>query len=204
MRVGVRDFSLYKRPRKCGRPVYYARFHNDDGSWTAGCSAGQTVRSLAEGWATAEVRRLQAEVQEGEQAPPADTDFAAFADRDFFSYEPRPARWRRSPSGWATAPRPPSARRSRGRSGWPPAHTAAAVCRWKQVPEERGRIDCKHTHALRIYHVSCSARTFDGELRFLETRQRAQSSGLAGATPAGEVATDSTVKFRSQIRFKTP
>jgi hypothetical protein len=32
MRVGVRDFSLYLRPRRKGRPVYHARFHNDDGS----------------------------------------------------------------------------------------------------------------------------------------------------------------------------
>ncbi len=104
MRVGVRDFSLYKRPRKCGRPVYYARFHNDDGSWTAGCSTGQTVRSLAEGWATAEVRRRQAEVQEGEQAPPADTAFAAFAGKDFFSYEGRWALDKRA-SGKRLSPR---------------------------------------------------------------------------------------------------
>jgi len=104
MRVGVRDFSLYKRPRKGGRPVYYARFHNDDGSWTAGCSTGQTVRSLAEGWATAEVRRRQAEVQEGEQAPPADTGFAAFASKDFFSYEGRWALDKRA-SGKRLSPR---------------------------------------------------------------------------------------------------
>lgn len=104
MRVGVRDFSLYKRPRKGGRPVYYARFHNDDGSWTAGCSTGQTVRSLAEGWATAEVRRRQAEVQEGEQAPPADTAFATFAGKDFFSYEGRWALDKRA-SGKRLSPR---------------------------------------------------------------------------------------------------
>jgi hypothetical protein len=28
MRVGARDFSLYLRPRRKGRPVYYARFPN--------------------------------------------------------------------------------------------------------------------------------------------------------------------------------
>ena len=104
MRVGVRDFSLYKRPRKGGRPVYYARLHNDDGSWTTGCSTGQTVRSLAEGWAAAEVRRRQADVQEGEQAPPADTAFAAFAGKDFFGYEGRWALDKRA-SGKRLSPR---------------------------------------------------------------------------------------------------
>ena len=104
MRVGVRDFSLYKRPRKCGRPVYYARFHNDDDSWTAGCSTGQTVRSLAEGWATEEVRRRQAEVPQGGQAPLTDTAFAAFAGKDFFSYEGRWALDKRA-SGKRLSPR---------------------------------------------------------------------------------------------------
>lgn len=86
MRVGVRDFSLYLRPRRKGRPVYYARFHNDDGSWTAGCSTAQTVRSLAEGWATAEVRRRHDETEQGQQEHQADIDLAEFAGEDFFSY----------------------------------------------------------------------------------------------------------------------
>ena len=103
MRVGVRDFSLYKRPRKGGRPVYYARFRNDDGSWTAGCSTGQTVRSLAEGWATAEVKRRQDEAEHGEPAK-IDITLAAFAGRDFFSYEGRWALDKRA-SGKRLSPR---------------------------------------------------------------------------------------------------
>jgi len=80
MRVGVRDFPLYRRPRKDGRPVYYARFHNNHGNWTAGCSTGQTVRSLAEGWATEEVRRRQNEADQGKPAI-IDITFAEFAGK---------------------------------------------------------------------------------------------------------------------------
>ena len=90
MRVGVRDFSLFLRPREEADPCITLDSANDDGSLDCSAvSTGQTVRALAEGWATAEVRRRQAEVQEGEQTPPADTGFAAFAGTDFFSYEGR-------------------------------------------------------------------------------------------------------------------
>ncbi len=35
-------------------------FRNDDSSWTSGNFTGQTVHKLAEGWATAEVKRREA------------------------------------------------------------------------------------------------------------------------------------------------
>jgi site-specific recombinase XerD len=96
MRVGVRDFSLFLRPRIKGRPVYYARFRQDDGSWASGVSTGQTVRALAEDWATAEVklRREQAVQQELERK--ASISFGAFAGVNFFNYDGRWALDRRA------------------------------------------------------------------------------------------------------------
>ena len=96
MRVGVRDFSLYLRPRRNGRPVYYARFRNDDGSWTSGNSTGQTVRTLAEGWATAEAKRREAQAAREEMEPQTCTTLAVFASTDFFSYDGRWALDRRA------------------------------------------------------------------------------------------------------------
>jgi hypothetical protein len=67
MGLGVRDCSLYLRPRKSGRPTYYARFRTEAGDWTADRSTGQTVRALAEPWATAEVKRREQEADRAEQ-----------------------------------------------------------------------------------------------------------------------------------------
>ena len=44
-------FSLYIRKRKKGKPVFYARFKNQDGSWTSGKNTGTTNRNTAESWA---------------------------------------------------------------------------------------------------------------------------------------------------------
>jgi hypothetical protein len=96
MCVGVRDFSLYLRPRQNGRPVYYARFRDDSGAWTSGRSTGQTVRALAEGWATAEVKRRREEAEREEQERQAGITLAAFAGTDFFSYDGRWALDRRA------------------------------------------------------------------------------------------------------------
>ncbi len=104
MRVGVRDSSLCLRPRRNGRPVYYARFRNQDGSWTSGNSTGQTVRTLAEGWATAEVKRRDAQAATEEMEPRAYTTLAAFAGADFFSNNGRWALDRRA-SGKRLSPR---------------------------------------------------------------------------------------------------
>jgi integrase len=104
MRVGVRDFALYKRPRGSGRPVYYVRFRNDDGTRTAGSSTGQTVRALAEAWATAEVRRRKAATEQRELERQAGIPLATFAGADFFSYEGRWALDRRA-SGKRLSPR---------------------------------------------------------------------------------------------------
>ena len=46
-----RAFSLYKRPRKSGKPTYYCRFRRADGSWGPGKSTGQTSAGAAEAWA---------------------------------------------------------------------------------------------------------------------------------------------------------
>ena len=89
MRVGFRDFSLYLRPRRNGRPVYYARFRNDDGSWTSGNSTGQTVRTLAEGWATAEAKHRAAQAAREEMEPQTCSTRASFAGADFFGYDGR-------------------------------------------------------------------------------------------------------------------
>jgi integrase len=87
MRVGVRDFSLYRRPRESGRAVYYAQFRTEAGGWTAGRSTGQTVRALAEAWATAELKRREKEAARAEQERQAGIAFAVFAGSDFFSYD---------------------------------------------------------------------------------------------------------------------
>ncbi len=104
MRVGTRDFSLYLRARQTGRPVYYVRFRNDDGAWTSGRSSGQTVRTLAEGWATAEVKRRREQADREEQERQAGMALAAFAGKDFFSYDGRWALDRRA-SGRRLSPR---------------------------------------------------------------------------------------------------
>jgi integrase len=104
MRVGVRDFSLYLRPRQSGRPVYYTRFRNDDGSWTSGRSTGQTVRTIAEGWATAEVKCRRTHAEREEQEQQAGITLAAFAGTDFFNYSGRWALDRRA-SGKRLSPR---------------------------------------------------------------------------------------------------
>ena len=46
-----RAFSLYKRPRKSGKPTYYCRFRRADGSWGPGKSTAQTSEDAAEAWA---------------------------------------------------------------------------------------------------------------------------------------------------------
>ena len=90
MRVGVRDFSLFLRPRVRGRPVYYARLRQDDGSWTSAVSTGQTVRAPAEGWATAEVMRRKEQAEQQELERKSSIVFGEFAGLDFFN---RDGRW---------------------------------------------------------------------------------------------------------------
>ena len=45
-----RPFTLYSRKRKSEKPLFYARFRNQDNSWTSGRNTGQTSRAAAEGW----------------------------------------------------------------------------------------------------------------------------------------------------------
>jgi integrase len=104
MRVGVRDFSLYLRPRRKGRPVYYARFHEDDGSWTSGLSTGQTVRAIAEGWATQEVKHRKESDEKELQEKKSGITFREFAGSDFFNFQGRWALDRRA-SGKRLSPR---------------------------------------------------------------------------------------------------
>jgi hypothetical protein len=89
VRVGVRDFALYLRPRESGRAVYYEPFHAEAGGWTAGRSTGQTVRALAEAWATAEVKRREQEADRAEQERQAGITLVLFAGYDFLSYDGR-------------------------------------------------------------------------------------------------------------------
>ena len=79
-------------------------FPSDDGRWTSGQSTGQTVRTLAEGWATAEVKRRRAQAEREEQERQAGVTLAAFAGADFFSYDGRWALDRRA-SGKRLSPR---------------------------------------------------------------------------------------------------
>jgi integrase len=74
------------------------------GSWTTSCSTGQTVRSLAEGWTTAEVRRRKNEAERQELERQAGITFATFADQGFFGYEGRWVLDRRA-SGKRLSPR---------------------------------------------------------------------------------------------------
>ena len=96
MRVGFRDFSLFLRPRRRGRPVYYARFRQDDDSWASGVSTGQTVRALAEGWATTEVKQRREQAEQQQLQRKANVTFGAFAGVDFFNYDGRWALDRRA------------------------------------------------------------------------------------------------------------
>jgi hypothetical protein len=45
-----KNYSLYLRKRKKGRPIYYAQFRNPDGSWAVAKSTKQTLKSMAEAW----------------------------------------------------------------------------------------------------------------------------------------------------------
>ncbi len=44
-------FSLYERPRKSGKPVFYVQFKKPDGSYTSALSTGCISRKKAEEWA---------------------------------------------------------------------------------------------------------------------------------------------------------
>jgi hypothetical protein len=46
-----RPFTLYTRPRKRGKPVYYVRYKNPRGGWTVAQSTGQTSEGAAETYA---------------------------------------------------------------------------------------------------------------------------------------------------------
>ena len=87
---------LYLRPRESGRSIYYARLRTEAGSWTVGRSTGQTVRALAEAWATAEVKRREQEAVRADQEQQAGIAFAVFAGSDFFNYDGRWALDRRA------------------------------------------------------------------------------------------------------------
>ncbi|MCX7030679.1 MAG: hypothetical protein NTU62_11250 [Spirochaetes bacterium] len=51
-----RPFTLYTRPRKRGKPVYYVRYKMPDGDWTIAQSTGQTSEGAAETYALEQLR----------------------------------------------------------------------------------------------------------------------------------------------------
>jgi len=54
-----KQFSFYTRKRKKGKPVYYVRFRQPDGSWGSGKNTGQTSDGAAEGWAVQYLKQGQ-------------------------------------------------------------------------------------------------------------------------------------------------
>ena len=51
-----RDYSLYLRPTKTGRGVYYCRFRGTDDRYLTAVSTGCTDRRRAEAWANKQLR----------------------------------------------------------------------------------------------------------------------------------------------------
>ncbi len=51
-----RPFTLYTRPRKRGKPVYYVRYKKPGGSWTVAQSTGKTSEGAAETYALEQLR----------------------------------------------------------------------------------------------------------------------------------------------------
>ncbi|MGA2977568.1 MAG: tyrosine-type recombinase/integrase [Spirochaetia bacterium] len=60
-----RPFTLYTRPRKRGKPVYYVRYRKPEGGWTIAQCTGQTSEGAAETYALEQLRT-------GAVAPTAD------------------------------------------------------------------------------------------------------------------------------------
>ncbi len=50
-------FSIYPRKRKNGKPVYYVRFKNPEGSYSTALSTGQGSRRAAEAWAAEYIQK---------------------------------------------------------------------------------------------------------------------------------------------------
>ena len=53
--MGKRQYSIYARPRKTGRPIFYVRFRRADGGWGPGHSTGATSENGARAWAEARI-----------------------------------------------------------------------------------------------------------------------------------------------------
>jgi len=51
-----RPFTLYSRPRKRGKPVYYVRYRKSEGGWTIAQCTGQTSEGAAETYALEQLR----------------------------------------------------------------------------------------------------------------------------------------------------
>jgi len=72
-------FSIYPRKRKSGKPVFYARFKNPDGSYSTAQSTKQTSRRAAENWA---IEYLQ---KKGRPLPGSKIKFGQYA-QDFYNW----------------------------------------------------------------------------------------------------------------------
>ncbi|HUZ16861.1 MAG TPA: hypothetical protein VMV68_00620, partial [Spirochaetia bacterium] len=48
-------FSMYARKRKHGKPVYYVRFRNLDGTLSSAKCSGETSKGAAKNWAVGEI-----------------------------------------------------------------------------------------------------------------------------------------------------
>ncbi|MDA3947863.1 MAG: hypothetical protein PF508_01450, partial [Spirochaeta sp.] len=57
MAKAQKQYSIYKRKRKKGRPLMYVKFRGRDGSYLPGRSSGETSRSAAETWAVNELSK---------------------------------------------------------------------------------------------------------------------------------------------------
>lgn len=77
--AGYRSFSLYKRKRKSGKPVYYCQFRLLDGTRTPGRSTGETSKAAAERWALNQL-------EYGKPVKRKNVTLAEFATEEFFSW----------------------------------------------------------------------------------------------------------------------
>ena len=51
-----RPFTLYSRPRKRGKPIYYVRYKKPDGGWTTAESTGFRSEGAAESYALEQLK----------------------------------------------------------------------------------------------------------------------------------------------------
>lgn len=71
------SYSIYSRPRKKNKPIFYVQFKKPDGAYTTAKSTGQTTRRAAVEWVENYLEK------HGKPLPGRDVTFAAYAENFF-------------------------------------------------------------------------------------------------------------------------